>query len=65
VSLRIALWVDRVSDPTDPVWIVSLEDDDSSETLRVCPFNEAGERTARKVAKQAATRRGIPLQVES
>ena len=56
-TARIAYWMDRTE--ADRPWIVSLEDGDTSTTLRVLP--DATEAQARTVAEGIARERRLPL----
>ena len=60
MSTRITYWFDQTSAADDPRWIVSLEDGDSSRTVRVLPAG-ATEAWAHKVAATQAARRQLPL----
>ena len=57
----IAYWLDRTSDASDPRWVVSLEEDDISTTLRVMPLT-ATEHGTRAIADTIGLERGLPVE---
>ena len=56
---RISVWLDETSD--DHGLIVSLDDEDGSETLKTFPADDEGYRKALAAGKEIAAKRGLTL----
>ena len=55
----VTVWLDTTSD--DHGWIVDVDDEAGSETLKVFPPTNAGKKKANAYAIAVAVRRGLPV----
>ena len=52
IAAAISVWMDTTSNPGAPKWIVSIDDDDCTETQHICDTEEAAVDCARTLSRR-------------